>query len=843
MDPTCRLLTLVGPGGIGKTRLALELASTAQQNTPFTAVHFVFLQPLTSHEYLAAAIADALNLTLHTGPEPEAQLLHFLSSRTLLLVLDNFEHLLEGADLLSEIVASAPGVQLIVTSRERLRLVEEWVLNVDGLQVPDLETAPDSEQYSAIQLFVQRATRVASSFEYSSVHAPAVIRICRLVGGMPLAIELAAVWARVLSPQQISAELERSLDILESPARNALPRHRTMRAVIEPVWNRLSEGERSVFGKVSVFRGGFTLEAAERVAGATISSLANLVDRSLLRLNGNGRYDVHELLRQFAAEQLRLAGGEVAISDAHCAYYAEYLQQRLGDLKGRRQIPAMLEINADFENVRTAWNHAASRQQAPIIREMTVALEVFCSLRERDAEGLALFQYAERQFAAAPDESVIRLWGQLLVRAADGDTRRAQAELALQIAQRNEDWPEIAFCLEVLGAEALMRGEPATAKQLLDQSLEIYRQLGDRFSMAGVLFSLQGTSRNERWEDFSRYGEESLGISREIGDRVGAAWTLSSVAISRMREGNFVQSEQLWLERIALGYEIGNLNMAATALGQLSQKVYFYIGDFERARASALEALQLASRLQQSNARYWGQATLGLLASMAEDYEESARLCKQVIATAGKSWMADLATWGLSMAACGLDDFEAAREYLHMSAKLHVTIHGMPGIVGCFPVAAAILAHRGEGIRAAELLGLAFTHPIRASGWMEKWPLLARLRADLERSLGPESYRVAWTRGTQLDAETEFATIVEQFRAAYAAAPAVGAPSFNEPLTRREVEILRLVAEGASNREVAQHLYLSVETVRWYLRQIYDKLDAHSRVQAISRARSLKLLI
>ena len=842
----CRLLTLVGPGGIGKTRLAFESARAARQDAFPHGIYCVLLQQLTSYETIVSAIADALSHPFQAGQDPKAQLLHHLQGRTLLLVLDNFEHLVAGAELLSEILAAAPGVKLLVTSRERLRLVEEWVFDVDGLQVPELDTAPDFERYSAVRLFTLQATRVAASFQYHAASAPAVIRICRLVGGMPLAIELAAVWARALSPEQIAVELEQSLDILESPARNALPRHRTMRAVIEPAWNRLSEEERQVFRKLSVFRGGFTREAAEQVAGATISGLAELVDKSMLRLNSNARYDLHELLRQFAAEQLRFEGEDEAMFATHSRYYADYLQQRLADLKGRRQIPAMMEINTDFENIRTAWNFAARHRLEPVIGAMINALEVFCSLRERDAEGLALFQFAERQFAPAPGEVPTRLWGQLLSRAAGGETGKAPAERALAIARQHEDWPEIAYCLEVLGTEASKEGDRDATKAFLTQSLEIYRRLGDRFAVAGVLFRLQGTSRNEAWEDFSRYGEESLTISRAIGDRVGAAWTLSSVAINRMREGNFVQSEQLWLERIALGYEIGNLNLAATGLGQLSHKVYFYTGDFERARASALEALQLASRLDRSNAVYWAQATLALLASMEEDYQESTRLCKLVIAAAGKSWMADLATWALSIAACGHGDFDAAREYFHLSSQLHVTIHGLPGIVGCFPVAAAILAHRGQLVRATELLALAFTHPIGASGWMEKWPLLARLRADLERSIGMEAYRAAWARGTHLDAESVFTEVREHFRIACPAAPAVPAvatPVLDEPLTWREVEILRLIADGSSNREVAERLYLSVETIRWYLKQIYDKLDAHSRVQAITRARALKLLL
>jgi len=322
---------------------------------------------------------------------------------------------------------------------------------------------------------------------------------------------------------------------------------------------------------------------------------------------------------------------------------------------------------------------------------------------------------------------------------------------------------------------------------------------------------------------------------------------LPSSATIRMREGNFVQAEQLWLERIALGYEIGNLSLAATSLGHISQKVYFYLGDFAQARATAEEALRLAARLDSTSAgQYWAQATLGLLACMGEDYEEGMRLCKWVATEAAQTWMADLATWGLSIAACGLGEYDAAREYLHQSFEMHVEIHGMPAVVGSFPMAAAILANRGELVRAVELLALAFTHPVRAFGWMEKWPLLARLRADLERTLGSESYAAAWERGKGMDAGLVLAALQAEFRTplgAVALESANGKPVADEPLNPRELEILRLIADGVSTREAAQHLYLSVETVRWYLKQIYEKLDVHTRVQAVMRARSLNLLL
>ncbi|HEX2619781.1 MAG TPA: AAA family ATPase, partial [Phototrophicaceae bacterium] len=301
-DSSCRLLTLIGPGGMGKTRLALEVA---RQVSFVRDVYFVPLQGLASSGLLVCAIADAIEFHFYESTDPEPQLLAYLRDKSLLLVLDNFEHVLDGASLLAEIYPTAPGVDMLVTSRERLNLVEEWVYDVPQLKFPSSETETEIEDYSAIQFFIQNARRTNFHFALTASQKPFVIRICQRVGGLPLGIELAAAWTRTLSSEIIAEEIERSLDILETFTHNIDPRHRNIRAVFEPSWTRLPDEARMVFTELSVFRGGFTLEAAEYVARVSRQILALLVDKSLLRLDVNGRYYLHELLRQYGEEHLR----------------------------------------------------------------------------------------------------------------------------------------------------------------------------------------------------------------------------------------------------------------------------------------------------------------------------------------------------------------------------------------------------------------------------------------------------------------------------------------------------------------------------------------------------------
>jgi predicted ATPase len=294
-DPACRLMTLIGPGGIGKTRLAIQAAAEAQSHFK-DGVCFVGLQPVSSTDFLVPALADALQLTFYGQESPRAQLFHYVSPRNLLLVLDNFEHLLDGVALLIEILEAAPQIKLLVTSRETLNVREEWVREVAAMQVPRNEQDLDLDSYDAAQLFFERARQARGDFKEDRERSY-VIRICQLVGGLPLAIELSAARVRTMSCAQIAEEIQRSMGFLSTALRNVPERHRDMYAVFEPSWNRLTCSQRGSFVRLSVFRGGFEREAAEQVAGASPQLLTALVDKSLLRVTPTGRFEMHELVR------------------------------------------------------------------------------------------------------------------------------------------------------------------------------------------------------------------------------------------------------------------------------------------------------------------------------------------------------------------------------------------------------------------------------------------------------------------------------------------------------------------------------------------------------------------
>ena len=336
-DPVCRVLTLLGPGGIGKTRLSIE-AGTEQLQYHGNGVYFVPLTPVGSPSLIISAIASAIQVSFDGADDPCSQILRYLAEKQMLLIMDNFEHLLEGSDLLIAILQSAPNVKFLVTSRERLNIQEEWVLALEGLSFPTGESCQQLETYSAVQLFIQRARQIQANFSLIE-NAEAVRTICQQVEGIPLAIELATTWLRAMSCPQITTHIASGLDFLSTPLRNVPARHRSLHVVFEQSWNQLLSAEQSVLMRLSVFRGGFDLAAAEQVAGASLMLLAGLADKSLIRINATGRYDLHELLRQYGAEKLRDAGATEPTAQRHGDYFLKLAEEAETHVFGRAQIP------------------------------------------------------------------------------------------------------------------------------------------------------------------------------------------------------------------------------------------------------------------------------------------------------------------------------------------------------------------------------------------------------------------------------------------------------------------------------------------------------------------------
>lgn len=384
-NPAAQLITLVGPGGIGKTRLALYAAERCTDpetmlDAPF--VDGVFLIPLADalmagedgRGTLFQTIADTLGVKLKSALPAQAQLLNYLRDKKMLLLLDNFEHFVPEARALSDLLRFAPHVRVVVTCRVRLNLKHEYLLEIGGLEYPAQRglTPQAMLEYSGVSLFVASARRAQPLFQLDESNAEGVARICELVEGAPLGIELAASWLRMLTPDEIVNEIESNMDFLATTAQDTPERHRSLRSVFEYSWALLSPSEQKMFRSLAVFYGGFDREAAAHVAGASLPALAGLVDKSLLRRSAAGRYAIHELLHAYAREKLAEDVDNERVRDAHCRYFAELLARHQAQLQSEDVSDALSALSAERENVRAAWNWAVSQRR---VHEMNLFME------------------------------------------------------------------------------------------------------------------------------------------------------------------------------------------------------------------------------------------------------------------------------------------------------------------------------------------------------------------------------------------------------------------------------------------------------------------------------------
>lgn len=352
----CRLISLIGPGGIGKTRLALALTLQADDTLDDGAV-FVALQGVSDAGEILPMVGEALGIPQSSAEAPDAQALDVLEGMHALLVLDNVEHVPDAAETVRTILGRAPGVQVLVTTRQAMNLQGEWRYEVQGLGVPAV-SRDDAADADAVRLFAHRARQARTDFSLER-DLPSVVRICELLDGSPLAIELAASWTSTLDAAEIVEEIMRNLDFLSTTQRDVPERHRSMHAVFEESWRLLDEADRAAFARLSVFRGGFSREAAQAVAGTTLPVLSSLVDKSLLRRAPDGRFEMHELLRQFAGARLEETPEAVEQAmEAHGRYYVGMLVARRDDLAGsrRRRPPTNSKRNAT-----TSLRHGAGR--------------------------------------------------------------------------------------------------------------------------------------------------------------------------------------------------------------------------------------------------------------------------------------------------------------------------------------------------------------------------------------------------------------------------------------------------------------------------------------------------
>ena len=678
-DPECRLLTLVGPGGIGKTRLAVE-AAREQVGRFADGVFYVPLAALPSVEAIVPTIAQAIGFSFYGGRDTRQQLLDHLQRKRMLLILDNYEHLLAGAGLATELLRAAPGVRIVVTTRARLNVRGEHLLPVGGLRCPETvpEAVSEADQYAAVQLFLAGARERQADLTPTLDDLAHAADICRTVQGMPLAILLAAAWAGMLSPAEIAAEIVQALDFLAADWRDAPERQRSMRAVFDHSYRLLSEREREVLQGLSVFRGGFTRQAAQQVTGASLRDLMALVGRSLLHRDApsrGGRYEMHELLRQYAAEKLEQSSAAPGVRDRHCAYYVSVLEQFAAETKGPRQDAALAEMDRESENARAALEWAVvgdservlDRRHVEWLDRSMEGLSLYYDRRYHYLRGEAAFREAVQRLSSkeGPPGAKMRLWAKVLAWQAlflrqlghpvpsQQPLRQALALLDAPELASQDTRAERAFVLFGIGWSNHLRDQ-TKASRCFNQGLALCRGLGDQWWAAGMLRGLQQTSKAEGdFEAGGRYGRESLDLHRALGDRWGIARAGRYLADNYALQGCAEEAERLARESFALAQDPGRtahtaiqlmpLGIVLTWIGKYTEahsaleqsvglltdqaslrsvlaearvnlaRIKIHLGEYEGAHAQVQEALALAQRIDHRNWAAFARLALGRL--------------------------------------------------------------------------------------------------------------------------------------------------------------------------------------------------------------------------------------
>jgi predicted ATPase/DNA-binding CsgD family transcriptional regulator len=805
--PEVRLLILIGPGGVGKTRLALAAAAALRDD--FTdGVCFVPLASVSEPELVITSIAQALELWEAPDRPLLQQLQAALRDRHLLLLLDNFEQVIVAATALAALLASCSRLRVMVTSRAALHLSAEYEFTVPPLAVPDLAQLPDNEslaQVETVALFLARTRAVQSDFQLTSVNAHTVAAICARLEGLPLAVELAAARIKLLPPQALLRRLEHRLEVLTSGAQDLPTRQQTLRNTLQWSYDLLTAEEQRLFRWLSVFAGSFTLEAATAVFTAAIDSpldmltgVASLLDKSLLLPEHKGeepRFRMLETLREYGLACLRTNGEEAAAHRAYAHYYLTLAEEAEPYLEGPELVRWLDRLEGERENLRAILQQAESGgdEEVPLVLRLSSALLHFWINRWYPSEGRSFLErgLARNQAAPAPYrlKALIAL-GLLMWYQNDARELAPVAEESLALARSLEDQRSLIYACTFQGIALMDTREYAAARSCLEGALALARAQGESSRIGFVLKNLGNLAMFQREHQRAiGFFEESLALYRAAGDYNGAS--LYFLAHALLRQGEFTRARVLLEEMLALARELRSKWKIAIALSLMGQ-IALLQEELERADVLLGESIQLSQEMgdQRNAAR-----TRLLLASLAltENNDASARVqFEEGLVLAIELGIADTIAFGLKGLAC----VAAVQQHYTWSALLWGAAESLPGS------------------RSVPIPQVIFE----------------RSRAAARTHLGESAFAQALSDGR--------AMAPAQALAAYQALPmqtprrAKHSPAYPAGLTAREVDVLRLVAAGLTDAQVAEHLVISLRTVNTHLTSIYHKLGVNSRAAA-----------
>ena len=638
-EPGCRIVTITGLGGIGKTSLAAAVGERLAQAPPAwlpDGIFFVPLAEVANASLLPAAIAEAVGVAVNQRQSTAVQVDQFLRHSAMLLILDNFERLAQEADWLRDLTAKATHLKLLITSREPLNWQGEWRFPLEGLAYPADEAGPG--QYEAAQLFVQAARQVRPDFALTAENRADIARICQLVHGWPLALQMAAAWVPMMKCRAIADQISASLDLFTTSLRDVPPRQRSIRVIFEHTWASLSPGEQAGLARLAVFRGGFTLAAATVVAGTSPVSLRDLVDKALVRIEDRGgRYNMHEVLQQFAREKAQADSAALeAAQQAHSQYFLDLLY-REGDRLNTTEFPAALGvIRADIDNVRQAWLWAASRQPPEALTRNLSHMARYYESSGQPQEAAAFFRQTIQVLEAAGAAQPAALTAHLLYHVANSLLTAGQyvesmgaCQAARELAQSLD---EVDLTNQVYITESYIyreQGQYEHAHAVLTAAIDYSQARGDRLGVARTLQAQGNTYWSEGTYDQARQCYESgRQIHAQLGNESAMAVLTGNIGVVHWRQGQFQQALANYQVALAAMRKEGHASRVAVWLGNIGL-VYVDMLDDTQAWVHLDEALRMHDQLGRKY--YKIELLLGKVALCLRqgDLDQAAHLHKQ----------------------------------------------------------------------------------------------------------------------------------------------------------------------------------------------------------------------
>jgi predicted ATPase/serine/threonine protein kinase/DNA-binding CsgD family transcriptional regulator len=823
--PDVRLLTLTGTGGIGKTRLGLQVA--AELSELFTdGVYFVNLAPISDSEFVVSTIAQTLGIREVAGQPLLDHLRGELQQKQLLLVLDNFEQVVSAAPQLVDLLATCPKLKLLVTSREMLHVRAEHEFAVPPLALPDLTHLPELavlSHYAAVTLFIERAQAGKSDFQVTDANARAIAEICVRLDGLPLALELAAARVKLFPPQALLARLEQRLQVLTSGARDAPVRQQSLRNTIVWSYELLHAEEQRLFRRLSVFVGGCTLEAIDAVcaaldksnrAGHVLDGVASLIDKSLVHQteqeDEEPRLVMLETIREYGLEALSASEEIEATWQAHATYYLALAEEAEPELIGSQHVTWLERLEREHDNLRAALQWSLEQGEEMHRREMALrlggALRRFWIFHSHWSEGRNFLERAlaeSKGIAASVQAKALITAANLANKQADNDRAEALAEESRAIYQELGDTRGIALSLRQLAVVAERRGNLAAARSLNEEALARCKMLGDKEGAAWSLFNLACLEIDQgEYVRGRALLEESLALNTELGNKWGIARSLSSMAGALFdAQGDPATVQALLEESLALSREVGDKGGIANSF-ILSGRLALSQADTAMANSLAEQSLLLNREIGKPEGIAESLSLLARVATVQGDHAAADSLYEQSLAIVKEGNY----KWDIAFYLEGLAGVGAAQGKLVWAAQLWGAAESLREVIGS--------------------------------------PILPVERADYEQAvatartqLGERAFAAAWAEGRTMTPEQALAAqgkamIPTPMPVGPASTSPMKSPSSPAGLTAREVEVLRLLATGLTDAQIAEHLVLSLHTIHAHLRTIYSKLGVTSRSAA-----------